>query len=323
MEDKREIEGYNDPIWLKWDIDRLDDNIENIPNTNIINHKVVDEIEEQINNIDNRIKKTQRNNFKQALIRNIKIFGRKMQKIGPYVLAIGLAFGAQTLIYDVPFIRQNQVKIAEHDVTIDNLGNKSDELSYHDKGSINKNHNVVYTTAWEKKIDGKYYRTVREYQFQNEYRNLYWYQDLISIERLSSYNIFFDNPKSTRYETRDEVSEEELAQGYSVKMIYRYSDELDIIIAAQDVPQNLWFSLLYILTALVFVSPVYAWRHCEDGSNFDYAAAVDKIKRQYPNVNIDELIKLFKEKKIKFSVVKHEQVTMIDPITKHKTIFSK
>ena len=60
------------------------------------------------------------------------------------------------------------------------------------------------------------------------------------------------------------------------------------------------------------------WR--DEGSNYDYNRHLNRLKRDYKEVDITELEKLFKEKKIKFDVVRHKDVNLVDPINGEKML---
>ena len=316
MEDKI-YNGYERASNLESDIKNLNDSIDNIGDDNIINHSRVADIENDIKRIENNIKITNRKNIGKTCIRNIKIFGRALQGIFPYVVAAGLVFTGQTLLGDVPFYPQDQFKVAQHEQTFDNNGIISDKVTYINASNDIKN-SAYYSTKWEKKADGKYYREIKEYDISN-----------LTIEQLHDYilnpgddideNVFGKSEK-VRYEVKEEkdITKEDLSEKTGIKIVYRYTDDEDVILAAQDVGPNILLSLLYLFLSFVACLPVMLWR--DEDSDFDFKEYVYDYCKEYRKVDITELEKLFKEKKIKFDIVRHQDVNLVDPITEEKML---
>ena len=312
-------EGYDNRNQLKRDVQNLDQLIDNIGNDNIINSSKVQEIESEIDKIEGNIKVTKINNKINLGIRNLKIFGRALQGIGPYVIVAGLVFGAFTLFGEVPFYPQKEFKVAQHEQIIDNTRTLSDKVTYVGVNSkpINSAH---YSTKWEKKEDGRYYRMIKEYNIGD-----YTIEDLKEIIKNPEldFDTTFGKNTSIKYEVKEEnqITKEDLEEGTGFKIVYRYTDEEDVILGAQDIGPNLLFSFLYLaLTALPTLG-VIAWR-IED-SDFDFMDYVEEYKDDYEPVDTKELEQLFKEKKIKFEKVRHQEISLIDPLTKEKVMVKR
>ncbi len=308
--------GYDRAGLLESDIDRLNNSIDNIGNDNIINSSRIADIESDIQRIENNIKVTNRKNIGKICIRNIKIFGRALQGIFPYLVSAGLVFTAQTLIGDVPFYPQDVFKVAQHEQIIDNTGLVSDNITYVMPNSKTTN-SAHYSTRWERKADGKYYRMIKEYNIgeytTDELKELINNPDL-DIEKT------FGKNTSIKYEVKNEnqITKEELEEGTGFKIVYRYTDEEDVVLMAQDVGPNIGFSFIYLLVTLIPIFIVALWR--DDESDFDFTDYVNDYIDEYQKVDIKELERLFKEKKIKFELVKRQQVTLTDPITGAKVL---
>lgn len=307
--------GYTRVNDLRDDIDHLDKKIDNIGNDNIIKHSTIDEIEEEINSIEKAIKTTKRRNILRTCIKNIKIFGRAMQGVGPYVVVASLVFGLQTAIYDTPFIRQDQFKIAQHEQIIDNEGIFDDKITYVLPETTSTNA-AYYSTQWEQKADGKYYRTVKEYKIND--KTIEELKEIVSNPNCS-FDEVFGKSTSTKYEvkTESEITEKEKQEGKGFKIIYRYTDDEDVILEAQDIGQNIGLSVVYVGFSILLNMLVVLWRIEE--SDYDFYQHLDRIQRENRNVDLSEAIKLLKEKKIKFYKVKHQEVTLEDPITGTKS----
>ena len=307
-------EGYDNNNQLKKDVQNLDQLIDNIGNENIINSSKVHEVESAIDKIEGNIKVTKINNKINLGIRNLKIFGRALQGIGPYVIVAGLVFGAFTLFGEVPFYPQKEFKVAQHEQIIDNARTLSDKITYVTTNSKPIN-SAFYSTKWEKKEDGRYYRMIKEYNI-GDY-TIEELKELIKNPDLD-FDTTFGKNTSIKYEVKEEkqITKEDLDQGTGFKIVYRYTDEEDVILGAQDVGPNLLFSLLYLLLTALPELGVIAWR-VED-SDFDFMDYVEEYNDDYQPVDIKELEQLFKEKKIKFEKVKRADVTVEDPLTYKK-----
>ncbi len=311
------LEYYVSARELQDELSHLDNKMDDLGNDNIINHNRIEEIEKDIKRIESKIKKTNKRNKTRTCIKNIKIFGRTLQGVFPYVVAAGIVFTSQTLLGDIPFYPQEQFKVAQHEQTIDNTGVLSDKVTYINASDKVKN-SAYYSTKWEKKADGRYYRAIKEYDISD-----------LTLEQLHDYILnpgddidenAFGKSKKIKYEVKEEkdITKEDLSEKTGIKIVYRYTDEEDVILAAQDVVPNILLSLAYLFFSFVAALPVMAWR--DEHSYYDLGEHLDRIRRTYRKVDIEELERLFKEKKIKLERVKHEQVSLIDPITQEESI---
>ncbi len=305
---------YTSSYELIQDINSFERKIDNIGDENIINHNRAEEIEKDINAIASKIKRTNQRNKFSSIIKNVKIFGRALQGIFPYALVVGTVFGLQSLIYDVPFIRQDQYKIAEHNEVIDNNGLIYDKVNYA-VSSINVSNSAYYSTSWEKKDDGKYYRTVKEYSIRNS--------DIEELEEVvNNPDITFDEAfgrPEIKYEikTEEEITENDLKEVKGYKIVYRYLDDEDFIVEIQDVDQNIGFAVIYIVFTALCLIPIALFR--KETRFFDFKAHLYNLQKKYQKIDLTEAIKLFEEGKAKFYRVQHEKIELTDPITNEKT----
>ena len=305
---------YTSSYELIQEINFLKRKIDDIGKENIINHHLAEEVENNINSIAIKIENTNRRNRYSPIIKNIKIFGRALQGVFPYAIITGAIFGLQALIYDVPFIRQDQYKIAAHNEIIDINGLICDKVNYV-VSSTSLNNSAYYSTNWEKRDDGKYYRTVKEYTVK--YRDVEELKELINNPDMTFDDVF--GKPETKYEikTEEEITENDLKEGKGYKIVYRYLDDEDFIVEIQDVGPNIGFSVVYILFTALCLIPIAIIRDKE--SKFNFREHFYSLQQKYQKVDLTEAIKLFEEGKIKFYRVQHRQVQLTDPITNEKT----
>ena len=295
-------------------INEFDKNIDNIGKDNIINHSSLQEAETSYKLINKNIKKANRFNKFITCVRNIKIFGRFLQGGFPYIVVAGLLFTGQALIGDIPFYPEKNVfKIAQHEQIIDNTGVIDEKITYIKEGTGDKNQ-IQYTTKWEKKSDGNYYRATQTYEVEN-----FTAEHLKEMINDPTFNFeeAFGRSKSNKYEVKkeNELTKEDLDEEAGFKIIYHYTDDLDVILAAQDTWVNIGLTVLYLFLTALGTMPVIFWRM--DESDYDFGDHVDRIRKEAieAKIDIEEIKRLFNEKKIKFELVKRGEITLTDPIT--------
>ena len=296
------IDGYSRPSQLEHDLEELEKSIEDIKNGNysIINSTVTHNVQKKIDSIEGNIKITKRNNFAKSCIRNIKIFGKMIQAVGPYVVAAGLLFGSFVIFGDIPFYPQEVFKTNCVQEIIDNHGNVERVDNYQSYPDESKK--AFYTTKWVKKIDGRYYRTSIEYNFKD-----YTLEELkkMAVDPNLNYEEAFGKKVNKKTEVRNEVSEEELAEENTLRIIFPHTEEEDVILSAQDPAPNILFSLLYLaLVGGIYACIIYFRRN---ESSFDYEDDVDDIKSEYEKVDIAALKDMFDKKKIRFERIVHNK----------------
>ena len=310
MADNKEIvENINNRII------ELDKKIDNIGNENIINHSTVNEINGIISDINKDIKKTERKNKRITCIRNIKIFGRTFQGVFPYLVVCGMLFTAQTMLGDVPIYPQEQFKFAHHEETIDYTGIVSDKVTYNNNKD-NMDNSAYFVSKWEQKSDGRWYRAVKEYGRFKDYS----LEDLLEMAKNKDINFeeIFGKVQDVKFEVSKEVPTEEIEKGDYLKIIHRYKNEEDVMLIPQDFWANFGLSALYLFLCFIFSMGVAALR--EEHSNYNWKRHLNRIKRNNANINLDEIKKLFDEKKIKFERKIHPEVVLTDPITHEASI---
>ena len=300
---------------------KLNDKIDNLGNDNIISHSSLDEAEDLVKTINSDIRKIERDNIMKSCIKGVRVFGTILKHIAPYILVAGLVFGAQTLTFDTPFVRQNQTRIAESTYTTTNLEYTNKDLNYVLPSEKDKKSDATFISKWEKKIDGKYYRTIKEYKFDYNTDSLNLLLNLLDRSKDDKFDNIIQRPKSTKVEckTEDEITNEELEQGDFIQLIDRHYDEEDIIYAIQDVTPNILFTLFFLLITGGISSIIGTYRIKKD-NNRQFFYKLQELDAIYKRINIDELKKRFKEGKIRLERVKKGDVILIDPITNKKSV---
>ena len=112
---------------------------------------------QELEDLDNNIKKSSRTNVKVIALRSLKIGARFLQLLAPYVVSAGLIFGLFTLLRITPFVIDKDRKAYASVMTeYDNVGNFREERDYH---YIGEYQDMIYIyNKWEPKED--YTKTV-------------------------------------------------------------------------------------------------------------------------------------------------------------------
>ena len=313
-------DGYNLVEELKIGINNLDKEIEDLANANIINNSKLEQVNNSFKNVNNVIKEIEKENIKTVCIRNLKIFGKFIMRLLPYTLiASGLFVAHMLLIKDIPFYPQKVNKVAIHEIKVTKNNIDDKVLYYKELITVSRDEfqsKAYYTSSWQLQEDGKYHRTVKEYTANNF--ETYEYQ-LVANNPNTNLLSVLDKELSSKEEVKEafELSDEDLSSGNTIKFVFRYKDDEDFIIEAQDTGANLVYSLLYILTTLPLLFAPFLDRIAK---SYSYREIVKKKKKENKTIDISELKKLLDEKKLKFEIVKHEQVSLIDPITHKKSL---
>ena len=296
MAKKEKIVGYTSVDKFEEDIERVDKKLADVGEENIVRHSVVDEINEDMQTIQDRINATEKENRRKRRIRNIKLFGSTILGSIPYVLVVGVVFGLQTWWYDMPIIRQEVMKYAKHEIMMDSTGEVINDLDYIQ--GVEKTSSVAYLSSkWEKKIDGRYYRTIKEYKFDNH--SLEELKSMVVNPNLSIEDAF-GKSVNKKVEVQKEIPEEELEKGEYLKIMYRYGDEEDFILEAQDFWPNFWLSIPFVVVSAILCAMVHAFIEDEFNTISDMW---DDIRREYNPVAVNQIKKMFEEEKIKITKV--------------------
>ncbi len=248
--------------------------------------KMLLQMKKEIEMLENELKYSKLVNLKISTVKNLKISLRFMQRITPYVLSAGIIAGGCKLIgFGLPFYSGDTLKINSNTMKeFDSLGNVRYEQQYDDYA--NSSNILYYYSQWQPDINGLYTRNVETYKLdeltEEEILKLFNKEDL----KLSD---IFGEPISKKRETKNNVTEEELQQNDCLKAIIYSEDKNNYILYKETKEENNVITAAYLaLTAVVELIPFFIRRNI---STFDFDDCVSEIKRKYPAVDTDELIK--------------------------------
>ena len=297
-------------INLKNNIENLTISMDDLGKENIINNNRLARTKKELKTYEKELKGIKVKNVFLKGFKKLIIAGGAFLSTLPYILVAASIFGLQSFIYDVPFIRQDQFKIAFHDVIINKDGIVSDKVKYN-VSSANTNNTAYYSTDWEKKSDGKYYRAVKTYYVGN--RTIEELEELVKDPNIKLEEVFKSTPSLTyEVKTEDEITEEDLKEGSGFKIVHRYKDREDVMLIAQDIGQNAGFSVIYVLVTVLI--ELFAHFCIKEGKKYDFKDFVKTVDCHFPEVDLKEVIDLLDEGKIKLETIEHPNVNLIDPI---------
>ncbi len=251
---------------------------------------IVENLTDDINKLEKRIDNVGKENLKKISIRNIKIFGRFMQLIGPYLLAFILPFGLQSLIYDIPIYQENVKQEKRYMMELDNQG----VISYQSKYSKfeNESNKLYIYGKWKMGDDSFYQRTIKTYSIREF--SIDEIKELINKDDLEVSDILGE-PLSEIVEHKNILTDEELNEESYIIAIKYYADSDDYIIIKQPLIDNIMYSLFYLASVFIIVFPIFRYR--VDESNFDFTYCVEKLKEKYKKTDVKMLEKKLEIKK--------------------------
>ena len=288
------------------DLRVLNSNIKDIEedNQNIVSHSLVADAQTTINNIEERVKETKRYKRKIDCIKGVKIFGKMLHAIYPYVLVTGILLGITTTTDDLPFRAKEELKYARYEMTIDSNGEKEDNKNY-EKNVTSSEGRVDVVGKWELKEDGRYYRRSEVYHFYR--RDLNKFLELRDKDNITMEDVF-GSRGSPVIEVKDSLSDEELNQGPYIKMSYSYSDENDYLMLPNE-ERTKGNNMAFIGFELFLCIAIFFWRRGLFDQDFFFD--VRSVKYDYKTPDMKDIMRQFKEKKKLFETIKNGEFTPI------------
>lgn len=131
----------------------------------MIKKEILLQLQNEIEDIDNKIKNIKLVNTKTMVVRNLKISLKALQLVAPYVLTATITTGLYSITVGVPFVK-NDGKLYLNSITaIYNNGEISKSYFYSDKQEDAIF--VYHYNKWLENNDGTYYRNVDIYSIAN------------------------------------------------------------------------------------------------------------------------------------------------------------
>ena len=245
--------------------------------------KMLIQMEKEIHELEFDMKHSKISNLKVNMLRGLKISLRAGQLVAPYVLTAGITFGAFAALGGAPFIKDDQKKKLEMKKELDSFGNIRYEQQY-DSFDSSKG-TISYIGEWKKQDNEFYSREIKTYATENVEEDIV--TKIINDIDITSLEDVFGNPISSKIETQNNLTDEEIqTQPYLEAIIYSKFDD-DFIIVKEKTGDNIALTLVWFLvTILAELIPLFIR---SEVSSFDFEYCVDRIKEKYPLVDTNEL----------------------------------
>ena len=253
------------------------------------NYVLVEKLEKDIDDLEKRIKDVPKENFKKISIRNIKIFGRFMQMIAPYLIAAIIPFVGQSLLFDMPFYPEEVKSPKHYMMELDNRGIEAYQSGY-EKINDEKDRVYIYSNWQEDK--GMYSRTIKSYSINID--DISEIKDLVNKKDVEIEDIL-GSPISNITETKNIITDEDKELDGYIKLVYYYNDKDDYIVIKQTPGENIVFSIIYLIMLGMCEYGVLKYRY--DLSNFSYSSYYEKYMEKYKKTDIKILEKKLEIKK--------------------------
>lgn len=232
------------------------------------------QMKKDVKKLEFKIKHPKIAGLKNNIIRNFFISFQIGKIIIPYILTTGISFGAFASFDRTPFIKDDQKKKIEVEKKFENI------------------ENVKYVLK-EDPIDG--FLAIISY-FENgekvkTYTMEHFKEEMLTFKNgtISFSNESFLPPTFSIHEMGDSL---QLEPNSYFQIVLYYND---FIIVKESTSSNISFTILFIVITLL---ANYIFKEVKgNASLFDFEYNVQKIKREYPEVDIEELTKKLEIKK--------------------------
>lgn len=234
-------------------------------------------------------------NFKKKIIRDFNISMCTVRLVAPYVLTVGITFGAISLTpLGVPFIMDNKKQKKETKQTIDSFG----KVKYEEQYGTFKDYyyTISYYGKWKPDEDGFYSREVISYSTKNVSDDKV--KKAVNDNEINSLEDIFGKPISKKTEKQNILTNDELnKEPYLEANLYSKSNN-DYFYAKETVGENVVVTAVWLVITLLCEYFPLSYR--AEYSDFDYYERIGNINYKYSNINIKELEKKLEIKKANY-----------------------
>ena len=173
-----------------------------------------------IKEIEDQLENAKYHNLKNKLLLNLSKGLINSRKFVPYLLITGITFSVFSFFASVPFVKDTKRQNLWLKKEIDSNGNIAVEEQYE---KIDNPSEISYISGWEPSSDGYYERKIVTYNIKTLNN-----EDIerIVLENDISLSSILGDPKISKVEKKNNVTEEELNQGPFIRAVI-YDESLD------------------------------------------------------------------------------------------------
>ena len=230
--------------------------------------KLLLQMENEINELEKKLKHPKRENTKIAALKSLKISLRFGQLIAPYAVVAGITISSASLIGLTPFHRDMQKQKAQMMKEFDSYGNIRYEQQY--IAFENTEGLISYYGKWIKSTDGFYTRDVEVYSTNDITEDTII--NLVNQNNINSLQEVLGKPILKQTEIKNNLNDEELSNEPYLQAIVYSELENDYIMVKESIDEDLSITLIIFLFNVLSDLIVWLWR--DKKTNFKFRNCV-------------------------------------------------
>ena len=222
-------------------------------------------------------------------IRTLKTILRSIQLVYPYIVALGISFGALKIFDVTPFMNNTYEEYLNTMKEIDSLGNIRYEMQYEDYE--NQKNFITHYSKWKKIDDTQYKRNVTTYNIGN-----YNEEEILEILKKVPIHVesFFGSKIGDKTEIKNNISYDELHNDEILQATFYSENKEDFVVLKFSVSDNIAVAVLFFIILGVCCYFIGKWR---EFSNYDFEGKLADIQEKHPNIDVTSYIKSLKIRK--------------------------
>lgn len=253
----------------------------------------MDNLQKEVNELENVVTKTKKENFKKAVIKNVKVTGKFLRKWVP-IIATGVVFSCAYNSYVAKPFQSQPIKAPAYvQTTQDSLGNIEVFKQY--TSLDDKTNYVELYGAWEQNDNG-YSRTVKRYYLNED--NTKKCLEVLNGDAIDTFESVFNIPSAVvKYESNN-LTDDELNTKPQLKLVMYSKDSDDYVVRMTETTEVIGISLLYVVGILLVELLAYALLQ-NDHDRCD--KKIKEFKEKYKEFDLEPLQKKLELKKEEYN----------------------
>ena len=257
--------------------------------------KFIDDLKKEIDTLEDSLQHVGATNVKRAVIKNVRIAGRKVLKWLPTVAAGIIISVPFTNYVGVPFRSVPVSQPARVEQKVDTLGHINEKRQLIDFDS--SSNYLDFYSGWQE--DGDHYtRTIKRYFISEEIVNQCI--EVANGDLITNFDSMFGVPNYVVNEKSNNLTEEEINTGPYAEIVHYFTDENDRGIRMTTAMEIIGVSFFYICAVLAadfgMACATKRFRTSCDGK-------VSKYKVDYKPLDRDEIKKELKLKRDNYTTL--------------------
>ena len=245
--------------------------------------KFIRDLEKEIKTLEFEIEHIKYTNIKNAIIKNVRIFGRMLLKWAPMFVAGIIASTGFTLCLGSPFEPYKVHASAHIERTIDTFGNY-DEVKQFTSFKSEKSYLDMCSTWAEK--DGHYERVVLRYNLDD--KRIAQCIDVANGQLITNFESIFGTPDNVLVEKSNHLTEEEInAPKYSKAVVY--TEDPNSFTFRMSTSDEMAGRILFYICAVIAAEVLSCTKSKKFRARCD--AKITRYKEDYKPLDSEELNK--------------------------------